>query len=125
MQDCFARTFPEFRDEVQIFMAGEFPRELFRHFQANGILGTGLTYPASAQGARTATVQPFGQPQEWLTGTVNIARAGATIIPGFFLFLSRGFTSATFFIRRSVNPKPARDQPQTVQQVMDAYAAGI
>lgn len=126
VQDCFAQSFPEFRDEVQIFMAGEFPRELFRHFQNNGILGTGLDVSRQrSETSRTITVQLFGQPQTWLTGTVNIAlRCGATIIPGFFLSEPR-FHFRYLFYPPLCDPDASQDDPETVQTVMKAYAAGI
>ena len=126
IQEQFAQTFPEFRENCRIFMAGTFPRELFRHFKKNGVLGSGLDVDRiRGENVKTARVQLFGQEHEWMTGTVNLAlRTGATIVPGFVLS-EPGFRYRLLFKPPLCDPDQSKDDEATVQRVMEAYARGI
>lgn len=126
VQEQFMRSFPEFREHCTIFTTATSPRDLFRHFDGNGVLGSGLDVDHKRQdNARTATVTVFGQPHEWMTGTVNIAlRTRSTILPAFILS-EPGYHWRYLFHPPLADPDTAANDDATVQAVMDAYAAGI
>jgi lauroyl/myristoyl acyltransferase len=122
MQEVFARRYPEVA-AVRIFFADEYPRDLFRCFHQNYVLGTALDVDRRrAPHLRTQKVTVFGQEREWLTGTLQIAlRCGATIVPGFWVSLPN-YHFQIIVHEPLVDPDTARDEPQTLAEAMQKYA---
>ncbi len=122
MQEVFARRYPEVA-AIRIFYADEYPRDLFRCFHDNYVLGTALDVDRQrAPHHKRQKVRIFGQEREWLTGTLQIAlRCGATIVPGFWVSLPNYYFQLIAH-EPLVDPDTARDEPQIVAEAMQRYA---
>lgn len=127
MQEKYARTFPEFRG-IRVLYSDSFPRDIFRCFQENRVVGTALDIgrPRGTQ-LKTVPVQIFGGSREFLTGTLQVAlRCQATILQAFVV------SRRNFYFRLIVNPPlyvPQRritdDDPELIRTLMQKYADGI
>ena len=129
VQERYAETFPEYR-AVRVLYADSFPRDIFRCFQENRVVGSALDV-GRVRGAtlKTCPVQIFGESRDFLTGTVQIAlRCRATICQAFVV------SRPNFYFRLIVHPPfhvPAdadqdlSDDPELVQSLMQKYADGI
>lgn len=125
MQECYEKTFPEFRD-IRLFFADTYPRALYRCFQEGYILGTALDVGRD-RGAhlRTATVNMFGEEKKFLTGTMQIAlRCGVPVLQG-FVVSRKNFYFRLIVKEPLVNPDLEADEPAIVQQAMQQYADNI
>ena len=125
MQEVFAKRYPEVA-AIRIFFSDSFPRDLFRCFQDNYILGTALDVDQErAPHLRRQKVRFFGQEREWLTGTLQIAlRCGAPIVPSFWVTLP-DYHFRLIAHEPVVDPDTARDEPETIAEVMQHYAERI
>ncbi len=125
VQQKYEETFPEFR-EIRIFFADSYPRDLYRCFKDNFILGTALDVGRDRGGhLRTATVTMFDQPREFLTGTMQIAlRCGAPIIQG-FVVSRKNFYFHLVPKGPLVDPDTQTDSPEILQAAMQKYADNI
>ncbi len=125
MQQIFSKRYPEVA-AIKIFFAEEYPRDLFRCFKENYVLGTALDVDRQrAPHLKRQTVTLFGQEREWLTGTLQIAlRCGATIIPGFWVSLPN-YHFQLIAHPPLVDPDAARDEPEIVAEAMQRYAEKI
>lgn len=127
VQQKYAETFPEFA-AVKVLFADAFPREIFRCFQENRVLGSALDVGRiRGLALKTCAVQFFGQPREFLTGTLQIAlRCRAAIVQGFVV------SRPNFYFRLIVKPPllvPDDDRnyetDACVSELMQRYADGI
>jgi len=125
VQGKYAETFPEFR-HLRLFFADAFPRGLYRCFRENYVVGTALDVDrARAKHLKTAEVRLFGQPQRFLTGTVQIAlRCGAPIVQG-FVVSCKDYRFRLVVSPPLEDPSGAAETPETIQKIMERYAAGI
>jgi len=127
MQELYSRTFPEFA-AVRVLYADSFPRELFRCYRENYVVGSASDV-GRVRGAtlRTCPVQVFGQQREFLTGPLQMAlRCRATILQGFVV------SRPNFYFRLIVRPPlqvPRQEQDERgeelVGRLMQRYADGI
>ncbi|HMQ14877.1 MAG TPA: lysophospholipid acyltransferase family protein [Phycisphaerae bacterium] len=128
MQQKFAETFPEFA-AIRVLYADTFPREIYRCFRENFVVGTALDV-SRVRGLqlKTCPVRFFGETREFLTGTVQIAlRSKATIVQGFVI------SRPNYYFRLVVKPPlwtPDGDNGQSeredfIPQLMQRYADGI
>jgi KDO2-lipid IV(A) lauroyltransferase len=128
VQEKYAQTFPEFA-AIRVLYADTFPREIFRCFDDNYVVGTALDV-SRVRGLqlKTCPVQIFGETREFLTGTLDIAlRKRATIVQAFVV------SRPNFYFRLIVNEPlfvppldgPAPDQAELVPVLMQRYADGI
>lgn len=129
IQKKYAETFPEFA-AIKVLYADSFPREIYRCFRENYVLGSALDV-SRVRGLqlKTCPVRIFGQQREFLTGTLQIAlRCGATVVQGFVV------SRPNFYFRLIVNPSlyvPAPGQesgdenPALIATLMQRYADGI
>ncbi|MFQ6048422.1 MAG: lysophospholipid acyltransferase family protein [Phycisphaerae bacterium] len=125
IQQRYAESFPEFR-AIRVFFSDSFPRDLYRCFQANYVLGSALDVDRD-RGAklRTATVTIFGQQREFLTGTMQIAlRCRATILQG-FLISRKNYYFRVVILPPLIDPDNERDDQQILAEVMQRYAEGV
>jgi len=127
VQDKYTKTFPEYA-AVRMLYADSFPRDIYRCFQENRVLGSALDVSrVRGLALKTCPVRIFGQTREFLTGTLQVAlRCGATICQAFVV------SRPNFYFRLIVNPPlhvPAEDargeSPDLIGQLMQAYADGI
>jgi len=127
MQNKYAETFPEFR-AVRVLYADSFPREIFRCFRENRVVGAALDVGRPrGQTLKTCPVRIFGQTREFLIGTVQIAlRCRATIAQGFVV------SRPNFYFRLIVNPPlyvprddETRSEEELIPEIMQKYADGI
>jgi lauroyl/myristoyl acyltransferase len=127
MQDKYAETFPEFR-AIRVLYADTFPRDIFRCFQENRVVGAALDVGRQrGQTLKSCPVRIFGETREFLTGTVQIAlRCNATIAQGFVV------SRPNFYFRLIVNPPlhvPDENDPRShdelIPEIMQKYADGI
>lgn len=127
IQEKYTRTFPEYA-AVRVLYADSFPRDIYRCFQENRVVGSALDV-SRVRGLtlKTCPVRIFGQTREFLTGTLQVAlRCQATICQAFVV--SRN----NFYFRMIVNPPlyvPADNErgenPELVGRLMQMYADGI
>jgi lauroyl/myristoyl acyltransferase len=127
VQDKYARTFPEYA-AVRMLYADSFPRDIYRCFQENRVLGSALDVGrVRGQTLKTCPVRVFGQTREFLTGTLQVAlRCGATICQAFVV------SRPSFYFRLIVKPplyvpvEAERGQnPELIGRLMQMYADGI
>jgi lauroyl/myristoyl acyltransferase len=125
IQQRYAESFPEFRS-IKVFFADAFPRDLYRCFQANYVLGTALdVHRERGSNLRTATVKVFGRERRFLTGTMHIAlRCGAPILQG-FLISRKNYYFRLVISEPLIDPLTERDRPDVLAQVMQRYADGV
>ena len=127
VQQRYTETFPEYA-AVRVLFADSFPREIYRCFQENRVVGSALDV-GRVRGAtlKTCPVDFFGEKREFLTGTLQIAlRCHATICQAFVV------SRPNFYFRLVVRPpyhipngEEAPDSPELIQRVMQQYADGI
>lgn len=127
IQQKYTETFPEFA-AIRVLYADSFPRDIFRCFRENCVVGSALDVGRDrGPGLRTTPVRIFGQTREFLTGTLQIAlRCGATITQGFVV------SRRNFYFRLLLKPAlyipdgpVAEDDPALVAEIMQRYADGI
>lgn len=127
VQARFAETFPEIA-AIRVLYADTFPREIYRCFQENRVVGSALDVGRDrGEGLKTCPVTIFGQRREFLTGTLQIAlRCDASIVQGFVV------SRRNFYFRLIVKPIYAGSSDATrnhegdlVPSIMQAYADGI
>jgi lauroyl/myristoyl acyltransferase len=125
-QQKYAETFPEFA-AIRLLYSDGFPREIYRCFQENRVVGTALDV-GRIRGVtlKTCPVEIFGQKREFLTGTLQIAlRSRATIVQGFVV------SRRNFYFQLVVRPLYIPDQagvdgrPGLIAELMQKYADGI
>ena len=125
VQEKYEETFPEFR-AIRMFFADTYPRDLYRCFQDQFILGSALDVNR-VRGVRlkTAKVTILGQEREFLTGTMQIAlRCGAPILQG-FVVSRENFYFHLIGTPPLVDPQTAADTPEILQAAMQKYADNI
>lgn len=121
----YAQTFAEYR-HLRWFFADGFPRGVYRCFQENYVVGTALDVDRiRGKHLRTVRVNLFDQPQNFLTGTAQIAlRSGSPIVQG-FVVSCRDFRFKLIVNKPLVDLKEAVDTPECLQRIMERYAANI
>lgn len=126
MQQKYAETFPEFA-AVRVLYADSFPREIYRCFQENRVVGSALDV-SRVRGVtlKTCPVTIFGQQREFLIGTLQIAlRCRATIAQAFVV------SRRNFYFRLIVNEplhvpdRKTGESAELLQELMQQYADGI
>lgn len=125
MQQRYAESFPEFR-AIKVFFADAFPRDLYRCFRSNHVLGTALDVDRQrGVNLRTERVKIFGEERDFLTGTMQIAlRCGAPILQG-FLVSRKNYYFRLVVSGPLVDPDSQRDEPAVLARVMQEYADGV
>ncbi len=125
MQEVFANTYPELA-AIRIFFADEYPRDLFRCFKENYVLGAGLDVDRErAPHLRRQKVRVFGQDREWLTGTLQIAlRCRAPVMPSFVVSLP-DYRFRLIAHESVIDPDVDQDEPDVVAKAMQRYADRI
>jgi hypothetical protein len=126
IQDKYTRTFPEYA-AVRVLYADTFPRDIYRCFQENRVLGSALDVGrVRGLSLKTCPVHIFGQEREFLTGTLQVAlRCRATICQAFVV------SRRNFYFRLIVKPPlyvPTDDRgenPALIRELMQKYADGI
>ncbi len=127
IQEKYARTFPEYA-AIRVLYSFSFPREIYRCFQENRVVGTALDVGRlRGQTLKTCPVRVFGQTREYLTGTLQVAlRCGATICQAFVV------SRPNFYFRLIVKPPlhiPAEgergENTELIARLMQMYADGI
>ncbi len=127
VQDKYARTFPEYA-AVRLLYADSFPRDIYRCFQENRVVGSALDV-SRVRGLtlKTCPVEIFGQTREYLTGTLQVAlRCKATICQAFVV------SRPNFYFRLVVKPPlhvphdgHEGENPDRIRGIMQLYADGI
>ncbi len=127
IQEKYAKSFPEYA-AVRVLYADSFPREIYRCFHENRVVGSALDV-GRVRGLqlKTCPVRVFGETREFLTGTLQVAlRCGATICQAFVV------SRPNFYFRLIVNPPlyvPAEgaegETPELIRDLMQRYADGI
>lgn len=123
VQEKHAKAFPELRN-LRLFLAGSFPRDLFRCFKENRILGSSMDIGRDrGSHLKTVPVRIFGRQREFLLGPMQIAvRCGAPIVQG-FLISGKDF----YFKIQMLDPLlvEGEDKPEVYAEVMQKYADNI
>ncbi len=124
MQEMYARTFPEFA-AIRILYADSFPRDIYRCFQENRVVGSALDVGrVRGMSLKTCPVRIFGESREFLTGTLQVAlRCHATILQAFVV------SRPNFYFRLIVKPPlyvpvEGAAAPE-IADLMQQYADGI
>jgi lauroyl/myristoyl acyltransferase len=128
MQQKLADSFPEIAENFRVYFADSFPRETYRCFQDNRLVGSALDVSRIRdESQRTCPVRFLGETREFLTGTLRIAlRCDATIAQLFLV------SRPNFYFRLIVHPplhipngEEHADAPRRVAELMQRYADGI
>jgi lauroyl/myristoyl acyltransferase len=129
IQQKYAETFPEFA-AIRVLFADSFPREIYRCFQENRVVGSALDV-SRVRGLqlKTCPVEMFGETREFLTGTLQIAlRCRATIVQGFVVSRRNFYFQLLARPPLFVPPDDTRENletPARVSEIMQKYADGI
>lgn len=125
IQQRLNSRFSQFRTAT-IFYADAFPRDLYRWFKKNGILGSALDAErVRDQRLKRVKVELFGQTKEYLTGTLQIAlRCRAAIHQG-FIISKPGFHYELHATDTLADPDHQQDNPECVQHIMQTYARNL
>lgn len=126
IQKKYADTFPEFRG-VRVLYADSFPRDIYRCFKENRVVGTALDVGrVRGVALKTCPVTMFGQQREFLTGTVQIAlRCRAPIVQG-FVVSRRNFYFRLIVSKPIWEPDSADGASEDlIPEIMQRYADGI
>ncbi len=127
VQAHYAETFPEYA-AIRVLYADTFPREIYRCFNENLVLGSALDVNrVRGLALKTCPVSIFGQQREFLTGTLQIAlRCKATICQAFVV------SRSNFYFRLIVKPplhvpdmQSGGESPELIRDLMQQYADGI
>ncbi len=128
VQERYAETFPEYA-AIRVLYADTFPREIYRCFRENYVVGSALDVSrVRGLALKTVPVRIFGEQREFLTGTLQIAlRCRATICQAFVV------SRPNFYFRLIVHPpfhcpdpsEPVSESPELIQRIMQQYADGI
>jgi lauroyl/myristoyl acyltransferase len=125
IQKKYNETFPEVA-RMKLFYSGQFPREIYRQFRANGVVASLLDVGRiRGEHLKTCPVKIFGETREFLVGPVQMAiRAGAPMLQSFVV-------SRKNFYYQLVGTAPLYDVPITedeeklLPEVMQRYANGV
>lgn len=127
VQEKYAKTFPEYK-AVRLLYADSFPRDIFRCFQENHVLGSALDVNrVRGVTLKTCPVRVFGERRDYLTGTLQIAlRCNATICQAFVV------SRPNFYFRLIVKPPiyngaaaGGEHGEELIAELMQKYADGI
>lgn len=125
VQEKYAETFPEFA-AIRVLYADSFPRDIFRCFRENRVVGTALDV-GRVRGVtlKTCPVQIFGETREFLTGTLQIAlRCNATILQAFVVSRPNFYYRLVAMPAMCV-PESSSENPEQIAELMQKYADGI
>jgi lauroyl/myristoyl acyltransferase len=125
MQSMYERRYEEFRG-IRIIYSGAFPRDIYRCFQNNYVVGSSLDVHRQREARlKTVEVTLFGRPRKFLVGTVQIAlRCKAPIIQIFFVSEKNFRYSAEVMGPLSDRPD-GPETPEVLQTIMQRYADNI
>ncbi len=125
MQAKYHQKHPEL-GKVRILYSDTYPREIYRCFQDNYALGSALDVQRPREvHQKTVPVTLFGEPRDFLTGTLQIAlRCGAPVLQG-FVISEPGFHYRVQILGPLVKPEQNEESPALLAQVMQQYAANI
>lgn len=127
VQQKYAETFPEIA-AIRLLYADSFPRDIYRCFQENCVVGSALDVGrVRGVALKTCPVRIFGEQREFLTGTLQIAlRCRATVAQAFVV------SRPNFYFRLIVGPPlyvpdgaRGADSSARVAELMQRYADGI
>lgn len=127
VQERYAETFPEFRS-IRVLYADSFPREIYRCFRENFVVGSALDVGRIRGGQlKTCPVRFLGEQREFLTGTLQIAlRCRATVAQAFVV------SRRDYYFRLIVSPplfvpsdQATPDEDGLVAELLQRYADGI
>ena len=125
MQQKYLQRHPEFRT-LRVLFSDTYPREIYRCFQENYILGSSLDVrkPREAH-QKTVGVTMFGQERNFLTGTLQIAlRCGSTVLQT-FIISEPGFHYRFHVLGPLTDPEGSQESPELLARVMQTYASNI
>jgi lauroyl/myristoyl acyltransferase len=125
MQELYDRRYREFQ-RMRVLYADAYPRDIYRCFQDNYLVGAALDiHHSRGDQKRTAVVNILGQERNFLVGTLLIAlRSGAGVVQG-FVICERDFHYRLVILGPLVENPTAGASPQQLQSVMQAYAENI
>jgi len=127
VQQKYAETFPEIA-AVRLLYADSFPREIYRCFQDNCVVGSALDVErVRGPTQKTCRVNFLGRQREFLTGTLQIAlRCRATVVQAFVV------SRPNFYFRLIVQPPlhvptgaDHPDRSERVAELMQRYADAV
>lgn len=125
IQQKFDARFSEVR-AAKIFFADAFPRDIYRWFQGNGLLGSALDAERLRNSRlKKMPVRVFGETREYLTGTVQIAlRCGAGIYQGFAIS-KPNYHYDLIVLPLHNDEGGSGDSPEVLGHIMQTYAKNI
>ncbi|HUN80978.1 MAG TPA: lysophospholipid acyltransferase family protein, partial [Phycisphaerae bacterium] len=121
----YNETFPEVA-RMKLFFAGQFPREIYRQFRANGVVASLLDVGrVRGEHLKTMPVTIFGEKREFLVGPVQMAiRSKAPMVQSFVV------SRKNFYYQLVATPPlydvtEDLDEETLIPQVMQRYADGV
>jgi len=121
----YERCYPELQ-KVRIIYSDAFPRDIYRCFQNNYVLGSSLDVHRERDARlKYVDVTFFGQSRKFLVGTVQIAlRCGAPILQ-VFLTTERDFRYRAEILGPLTDRPDEPETPEVLQKIMQRYADNI
>jgi len=125
VQEMYNRRYPEMQ-RLEMLYADTFPREIYRRFRRNYLVGAALdVHRSRGVNKRTQRVRVLGQEREFLVGTLLIAlRCGAGVLQA-FVISEPGFHYRLEILGPLVSEAGAGESPEVVSAAMQAYARNL
>ncbi len=125
IQDRFDRLYPEFK-RMRVVFEDAFPREIYRCFQEEYILGSLLDVSrVRRENQKSETVTIFGEQRRFLTGPLHIALRCRSPILQAFTIPEPGFHYRFRITGMLIDPERVEDHTSAVSQAMQTYAAEV
>ncbi len=125
IQSLYERCYPELA-KVRLIYSGAFPRQIYRCFQDNYVLGSAPdVHRERDPHLKYVEVTFFGQPRNFLVGPMQIAlRCGAPILQ-VFLTAERDFRYCAEILGPLTDRPDEPETPETLQKIIQRYADNI
>jgi lauroyl/myristoyl acyltransferase len=125
IQQKYRETFPEVA-KMKLFYATSFPRQIYRHLRANGLVASLLDVDRiRGDHTKTHPVDFLGEKREFLVGPVQMAlRCGSPIFQG-FVVSRKNFYYQMIVTDKLIDPKDVADETAALTAVMQTYADGV
>lgn len=114
------------RDRVRYFFANSYPRDVYRCFHDNFVLGSAIdVHQVRGDNLRTMQTTVFGQERSMLIGPMQIAvRCGAPVLQG--SIISRKNFHYVFELQGPlIDPAVEQESSKVLKQAVDRYAVNL
>lgn len=114
------------RHRVEYFYTDSFPRNIYRRFRDNFVVGSALDVNRMRRSyLKTVEVEVFGEKRAFLTGPLQIAlRCGAPVVQA-FVISRKNFRYVLEFRGPLIDPAETQESPELLAKAAQTYATNI